>query len=150
MAIRKPAVSLVAFAAVALIASLAWALGEQLGESKDELKLKYDLEVQDHGTGRVTAVLSISDEGRLKPLDSVDLVIPGSDKTGYMDLSVSLATSKEGGRTVARVHLKKELAERAELELKTHTIDGKSSARSWYYHSIPLAGHMPAAVRKNP
>ncbi|HVW00048.1 MAG TPA: hypothetical protein VHB77_06905, partial [Planctomycetaceae bacterium] len=75
---RNLCVSVFAFAAVALVANLVWALGFQLGQSKDELKLKYDLEVQDHGTGRVTAVLKIADEGRLKPLNSVDLVIPDS------------------------------------------------------------------------
>ena len=150
MSRRRLCVSLFAFAAVVLAASLAWALGAQLSESKAELKLKYNLEVSDHGTGRVTAVLKITDEGRLKPLDSVDLVIPGSGKTGYMDLSVSLATSKEEGKTVARAHLKKELAERAELQLKTHALDGKSSARSWYYFSIPLAEHMPVEDRKTP
>jgi hypothetical protein len=150
MAVRKLCVSLLAFAAVALIANLVWALGHQLSESKDELKLKYDLVVQDHGTGRVTAVLTIADEGRLKPLDSVDLVIPGSDKTGYLDLSVSLATSKENGKVVARAHLNKDLAERAELQLKTHALDGKSSPRTWYYYSIPLAKAMAAEEGKKP
>jgi hypothetical protein len=145
MSRRRLCVSLFAFVAVGLVASLAWALGEKLGQSKDELKLTYDLEVHDHGTGRVTAVLKIADEGRLKPLDSVDLVIPGSDKTGYSDLSVSLATSKEDGKTVARAHLKKELAERAELQLKTHAMDGKSSPRTWYFYAISLAEHMPPA-----
>jgi len=77
----------------------------------------------------------------------VDLVIPGSGKTGYMDLSVSLATSKEDGKTVARAHLKKELAQRAELQLKTHALDSKSSPLTWYYYSIPLAEHMPASKK---
>jgi hypothetical protein len=147
---RKLCVSLFAFAVVALVANLAWALGFQLGQSKDELKLKYDLEVQDHRTGRVTAVLKIADEGRLKPLNSVDLVIPGSQKSGYMDLVVSLATSKEDGKLVVRAHLKKELAERAELQLKTSHLDGKAEPRSWYYYSIPLAPAMPVEERKNP
>jgi hypothetical protein len=129
-------------AVVALSASLAWALGFQLGESKDELKLKYDVAVDDHGTGRVTVVVSISDQGRLKPLDSVDLSIPAEGKSGMADLSLSLAASEENGKQVVRVHLLKEWAKRAEILLKTHHIDGKQEVRTWYYHSIPIAGYL--------
>ena len=59
-----------------LPAGLVWAMGEQLGETKEQLKLKYDVSVKDHGTGRVTVTLTIADQGRLKPLTSVVLVIP--------------------------------------------------------------------------
>lgn len=52
-----------------------WALGEILGETKEELKLSYEVSVYDHGTGRVTATLTIADEGRLAPLDAVELCI---------------------------------------------------------------------------
>jgi len=42
------------------VANLAWGLGFELGESKDQLKLKYDLTMVDHGTDRgVSLVLSV-------------------------------------------------------------------------------------------
>ena len=35
---------------------------------------------------------AIADEGKLKPLQSVQLAVPGQDGTGYFDLVVSLAS----------------------------------------------------------
>jgi len=146
MFIRTLRLSVMAVAALVLSANIAWGLGFELGETKEQLKLKYDVSVYDHGTGRVTVKLTIADEGRLKPLRSVDLHFPSKDKYadgGYMsDLTTSLATQKEDGKLVARVHLKKEWAERAEIRLNTATLDGKQEALTWYYHRIPIAGYM--------
>lgn len=140
------------FAAMALVSSLAWALGFQLNESKEELKLKYDVEVTDHGTGRVTVVLTLADQGRLKPLDSIDLHIleEQRDASGgrYADLSVSLAPREENGKQVVRIHLLRTLAERAEIHLKTHSMDGRQSDRTWFYHSIPIAHCLKDAGEK--
>jgi hypothetical protein len=155
---RKFRVPLVLFAASALPASIAWGMGEELGETKEQLKLKYDVSVTDHGTGRVTVVLTIADQGRLKPLTSVDLVImtkeeyeahkAGRGYSGYVDLSVALATTQEDGKQVARVHLLRELAERAQIQLKTSTLDGKSQPLTWYYHVIPIAKYLKNGERK--
>ena len=62
--------------ALVIPASLALALGFELGQAKDELKLKYDVSVYDHDTGRVTVTFRLADEGRLKPINSIDLSIP--------------------------------------------------------------------------
>ncbi len=135
--------------AVLILAGLplrAWAIGFQLGESKEELRLDYQVTATDHGTGRVTIVLSIADAGRLGPLDSVDFFIPGGDGTGYADLSLSLQVHEVEGRREARVHLLKETAERAEFRLKTHHLDGRQEPLTWYYFSIPLAEHLVAAA----
>src|SRR5437870_6040961 len=83
--------------AVLLAASAAWALGFELSETKEQLKLDYDLSITDNGTRRVTVNLTIADQGRLKPLDSVELAIPSQDGSGYVDLALDLATRKEGG-----------------------------------------------------
>jgi len=143
---RTLRLSLMILVALALTANIAWSLGLELGETKEQLKLKYEVSVYDHGTGRVTVTLKIADEGRLKPLRSVDLHFPSKDKHadgGYMsDLVTSLATQKENGKLVARVHLKKEWAERAEIWLNTATLDGKEEVLTWYYHRIPIAGYM--------
>ena len=90
---RLPAIIV---AVIVLPAGLAWAVSFQLGETKEQLKLKYDVSVTDHGTGRVTVVLSIADHGRLKPLDSVDLVISSKEQiknggTGRPALSLHLS-----------------------------------------------------------
>jgi len=137
---------------LALFQKSAWALGLELGETKEELKLKYDVTVQDHGTGRVTIVLTLADEGRLGPLRSVDLGIPGKNKEAdggyYMDLSISLAPRKEDGKQVFRAHMAKDLAERASFSLITDHLDGKELALTWYYHSIPLAKLVKEAGEK--
>lgn len=146
MSNRKLHLPLLVFCVIALAACFAWAEGLGLGESKEELKLKYDLKVTDHGTGRVTIVLTLEDEGRLKPLTDIQFRIPAEkpNERGsyYSDLSVSLATGKEGNKQVARVHVLKELAERAEISLSTRHLDGKAEPLTWYFHKISIAKYL--------
>ncbi|WP_417393523.1 hypothetical protein [Gimesia sp.] len=116
----------------------AWAIEFEIGQSKEELGLKYELSVVDHGTGRVTIELEIADAGKLKPINSISLYIPAEGKTGRPDLMVSLATTTVDGKIQVRAHMKKELAERAQLQLKT-TSDprtGKPTPLTGYYFSI--------------
>lgn len=149
MYVRKFCLPLVMLATMVLTPNLAWALGFELGETKEELKLKYDVSVADHGTGRVTVTLTIADEGRLAPLDrGIELAVPSKDGTGYSDLTVSLERRKVDGKQVMSVHLKRELAERAEIRLKTGTLDGKQDPRTWYYHRIPIAQYLKAEGEK--
>jgi hypothetical protein len=145
MPVRKLRLPPVMFAAIVSAANLAWAVGFELGESKDQLKLKYEVSLTDHGTGRITVVFTIADQGRLKPLNSVDLVIPSNDGTGHFDLWVPLATEEVDGKLSGRVHLKSELAQRAEIHLRTSSLDGKQEALTWYYHVIPIAEYLKGA-----
>lgn len=143
MCIRKLRLSLIAITGVALVGNLAWATGFRLGETKEKLKLDYDVQAVDHRNGRVTVNLTIADEGRLKPLRAVDLVVLSNDeqdrKNGFVDLSLSLAPTGVDGKQQFKVHLKKELALRAEIQFKTSTLDDKTKEGKWYYHAIPLA-----------
>jgi hypothetical protein len=149
----------IAFATIVLPVNLVWAMGEQLGETKEQLKLKYDVSVTDHGTGRVTVVVTIADQGRLKPLTSVDLVVltdeaykaskSGRGNSGFVDLLAALATTTVDGKQVVRVHMLRELAERAQIQLKTRTLDGKSEPLTWYYHVIPIAKYLKDGKQKN-
>jgi hypothetical protein len=152
MHIQKLCLPAIVFATLFLAADFASALGFQLGETKEQLKLNYDVSVVDHGTGRVTVTLTIADEGRLKPLDSVDLAIPGQDKnkdgSHWMDLVVSVDARKEDGKSTARVHINKELAKRAEIHLKTSNLDGKQLALTWYYHVIPISKYLKNGEQK--
>jgi hypothetical protein len=130
----------------------AGAIGFILGESKQQLKLKYDVDVaqvviDERGTVLVTVVLTLADEGRLKPLDDVQLVIPSkrpSKDGGYgADLVVSI-DMKQGadGKRVGRVQFLKELAERAEIQLNTHTMDGKLDPMTRLHHIIRISEHL--------
>lgn len=142
---RKMRLSLAVFVAMAVAANVAWAIGFQLGETKEELELDYEVSVKDHGTGRVTVKLTIADHGRLEPLSSVNLIIPNDEKkegSGFVDLSLSLATTKVDDKEVARIHLLKELAERAQIQLRTGHLDGKQEVMTWYYHVIPVADYL--------
>lgn len=135
--------------ALAIPASCAFALGFRLGESKDQLKLKYNVSVYDHDTGRVTVRFTLEDEGRLKPITSIDLHIPSDEMHeggGFKsDLTISMAVSKEGAKQVGRVHIRKDWASRAEIHIKTGQLDGKREKATWYYHAIPLKDLMTRA-----
>lgn len=137
-------VSLV-FAAVAIFASnSAWGIGFELGETKEQLKLKYDVSWIDHHTGSVTIHLTLSDEGRLGPLRSVELFVSSEKEPGRYDLSARLGPREEDGKKVFTVQLTRELAERAAIHLVTDRMDGKSLPMTWYYHRIPVAATMTA------
>ena len=134
-------------AAVIWTAGRAWGIGFILAETKEELRLKYDVAVQDHGTGRVTIVLTLEDEGRLKPLDEVQLVIPAQEKNEdgghWMDLVVSVEMRKtDDGMRLGRAHIRRDLAERAQLQLNTHTLDGKKDPLTRLHHVIPIAKYL--------
>jgi hypothetical protein len=139
MCIQKLCLPWIALAAIVLTAEPAWALGLRLSQTKEQLKLDYKVSAVDHGTGRVTVNVTIADVGRLKPLDSVYLVVPSKDGQGFVDLSVPLATKEVDGKLMVSVHLTRELAERAEIQLRTSNLDGKKEALTWYYHVIPIA-----------
>lgn len=130
------------------------ALGFQLGQSKEELKLQYDVSVVDHGTGRVTITLTITDEGRLSPLTSVDFYIPSKEQHpggGFKaDMSLSLATRLVDGKKIATVHLRRDLAEQSEVHLKTRGLDGKDELLSWYYFVIPVGKQVQETPQRQP
>jgi hypothetical protein len=149
MRVRRRGLPAVVFAITVLAANLAWGLGFRLGQTKEQLKLDYDVSAVDHGTGRVTVNLMIADEGRLKPLSAVELVIPGQEGSGHVDLSVPVATRKVDGNLLINVHLKREWAERAEIQLRTLSLDGKKEALTWYFHAIPIAKCLKNADPKN-
>ena len=70
-----------------------------------------------------------------------------------MDLFVALDLHKaDDGKQRGRVHIRKELAERAGIWVNTHTMDGKLDPLTRLHHVIPLAklvkeAPAPAALR---
>ena len=126
-----------------------------LGQTKEELKLKYDVSVGDLGNGRVSVIFTIADEGMLKPLTSVDLQIAGRDKdkngavAPELCLSLAMQDAHEtagiiGKRT--RFELTRELAERAEIWLMAAHLDGKQMPLTGYVHRIPIEQYMKNAT----
>ena len=154
MLMRTLRLSLMMLAAVVVTGDRAWGMGEILGQTKEQLKLQYDVTVQEHvfdgaSTGRVTVVFTLADEGRLKPLDDVQLVVPGQEKNKdggrWMDLVVAIDLRTDSSKRVGRVHIRNELAERAEIWLNTHTMDGKQLAMERLTHIVPVAKYMKNA-----
>ncbi|MBI1310482.1 hypothetical protein GC176_04175 [bacterium] len=141
---RKLKRSLLAMIVLAAAAKCVWALGFRLSQSKEQLELKYNVDCTDHDSGRVSINLTITEQGRIKPVHAVQLAIPSDDGTGYFDLSVSLATETVDGKLRARAHLTRELAERATIRLVTRTNpeSGGKAERTWYYHVIPIADYI--------
>ncbi|MBX3448421.1 MAG: hypothetical protein KF777_02625 [Planctomycetaceae bacterium] len=126
-----------------LAGDLAYGIGFVLSETREQLKLDYTVEATDHGTDRVTVVFTLVDEGRLKPLDEVRLVIPAekknSDGSYWMDLTVALEMRPQpDGSRVGRIHLRRDWAARGEIHLDTHTLDGKLDPLTRLHHVIPL------------
>ena len=78
MFVRALCLSSMVVAAYFSTTTLAWAEGLGLGETKQQLKLNYEVSVKDHGTGRVTVTFTLADEGRLKPINSIGALAPPS------------------------------------------------------------------------
>ena len=147
MFVRKLRLLSIVFAAIVLTADLAWPLGFRLSETKEQLKLKYDVSVPDHGTGRVTVNVTIVEQGWLTPLKSAAIAIPSEDRTDRYDVT-PLAIKTVDGKLLVPVELKKEVVERAEVYLETSTLDGKRLSQIWYYHAIPIAKYVKNGERK--
>ena len=150
--------SVVLFAATtALTPNHARAMSEVFDQSKkDELKLKYQVSVTDLGNGRVFVTFTIADEGRLEPIRSVDLEIPGrdKDKDGWVapELHLSLAVRKtDAGAKIqgkqTDFEITKDLADRAEIWLTADQLDGKREPLTGYAHSIPIAPYLKSAQK---
>ena len=94
--------------------------------------------------------LTLADEGRLKPLDDVQLVVqrrePFKDGGYGADLVLSLDLKPtQDGKRVGRVQIIREWAERAEIQLNTHTFDGKLDPRTRLHHVIAIGKHLKPA-----
>jgi hypothetical protein len=140
---------------VALVTNRVCAMRPILGETKDQLKLKYDVSIRDLGNGRVWIIFTLADEGRLKPIRSVDLQIPGKDPDANggvapdLALSLAMSSAKDGG-TMTQFELSKEFCERAEIWLQAPKLDGNLIMDSGGIHRIPLADYLKNAAPPPP
>jgi hypothetical protein len=121
-----------------------WAIYYRLGPSQDEWGLKYDVAVQDADSGTVTVVFTLADEGRLKPIYSIDLVAfsKQTDSQGGRSYDVKEPIKlkpTEDGKSAGQVQIRKEFLDRAKIRILTQMVDGKRQPSGGSYIDIPLS-----------
>ena len=141
-------------AAIVLMSGGCWAIRYGLGPSKGEWKLKYDVAVYDADSDKLTVVFTLADEGRLKPVDSIDLVAfsKQTDNQGGRSYDVmvpiELKTTTDGKRA-GQVQIRKEFADRAKIRIITHMVDGQRQPSGGAFYDIPIGKYLnktPAAA----
>jgi hypothetical protein len=148
MNIRSSRLATAALVAAVLLVttSRSWAIYDQLGPSKDEWGLKYDVTINEADGNKVTVEFTVADEGRLKPFYSVQVVAfsKQTDSQGGRSYDVKAPIelkSTEEGKRVGQVQIRKDLADRAMIRILTLTVDGKRRSSAAYY-DIPLKKYL--------
>jgi hypothetical protein len=149
MSIRlsRLATGMLVIAAMVLMSDRCWAIRHGLGPSKDEWKLKYDVAVYDAGSDKLTVVFTLADEGRLKPIYSIDLVAFSrqTDNQGGRTYDVMVPVemkTAEDGKRVGQVQIRKEFLDRAKIRIITLTFDGQRQPSGGAFYDIPIAKHL--------
>jgi hypothetical protein len=130
-------------ASMVLISERCWAVFHALGPSKDEWGLKYDVEVTDAGGDMLSVTFTLADEGRLKPIYSIELIALSeqTDSQGGRSYDAKLPVElkpTEDGRRAGQVQISKQIADRAKFRILTQTVNGKRQTAGAAYYAIPL------------
>jgi len=157
MSIRlsRLATGMLVVAAVVLMSGRCWAIYYGLGPSKDEWGLKYDVAVTDAGSGTLTVVFTLADEGRLKPIYSIELVAfsKQTDSQGGRSYDVKapieLKPTEDGQRT-GQVQIPKKFAAGAKIRILTQMVDGKRQPSGGAHYDIPIAKYLSKAPAAPP
>jgi hypothetical protein len=145
-------------AVVLLTSARSWAIFDVLSPSKDEWGLKYDVEINDAGGDTVTVVFTLADEGRLKPLSTIELYVfnPQTDEQGGhaydVKETIELRPTKDG-RRVGQAQMPKKFVNKAKIRILTKTVDGKHQQPGFADYEIPIRKFLdkaPAAVASPP
>jgi hypothetical protein len=141
---RPFATGVFAVAAMVLMSGRSWAIYYGLPPSSDEYGLKYDVKVIDADSDTLTVVFTLADEGRLKPIYSIDLVAfsKQTDNQGGRSYDVKAPIElkpTEGGKRAGQVQIRKEFVGRAKIRILTQMVDGKRQPSGGAYHDIPIA-----------
>ena len=134
-------------AAIVLMSGYSWAIRYGLPASKDEWKLAYDVAIHDADSDKVTVVFTLTDEGRLKPIYSIDLVAfsKQTDNQGGHAYDVmapiELKPTKDG-RRVGQAQIRKEFVDRAKIRIITLTVDGKRQPSGGVFYDIPIGKYL--------
>ena len=140
--LSRLATGVLVVAAVVLTAGRSWAVYYQLGPSKDEWGLKYDVELNAVDRDTLNVVFTLADEGRLKPIHSTTVVAfsqPDSHGGRSYDVKapIELKATKDGKRS-GQVQIRKEFSDRAMIRILTLTVDGRRQTAGAAYYDIPL------------
>jgi hypothetical protein len=139
--LSRKAMGVLIAAVVALVPGLCWAVYYDLGPSKDEWGLKYNVSVSDAEGDKANVVFALADEGRLKPIYSATVVAfskPDSDGGRSYDVKapIEFKTTKDGKR-IGQVQIPKKFADACKIRILTLTVNGQRNASASYY-DIPL------------
>jgi hypothetical protein len=145
---------LLVVAAMVLMSGRCWAIRNGLGPSKDEWKIKYEVEVKEADGDKLTVVFTLADEGRLKPFYSIDLVAFSKQTDGQggrtYDLMVPIELKPTAdGKRAGEVQIRKDVLDRATIRIITLTVDGKRQPSGGAFYDIPIkkfASKAPAAT----
>ena len=145
MSIRlsRLATAMLVVAVVLVMSGRSWAIYNLLGPSKDEWGIKYDVEINDAGGGKVNVVFMLADEGKLKPFELIELFAfnPQTDEQGGHSYDVrapiELKTTKDGKR-VGQVQMGKEFVNRAKIRILSHRVDGQPQQQGFACYEIPI------------
>ncbi len=109
--------------------------------------MKYDVAIFDAEGDKLTIVFTLADEGRLKPIYSIDLVAFSrqTDSQGGRSYDVmepiELKPTQDGKR-VGQVQIRKEFVDRAKIRLITLTFDGKRQPSGGAFYDIPIQKYL--------
>jgi hypothetical protein len=152
MSIRlsRVAKGMLVVAAIALMSDRSLAIRQGLGPSKDEWGLKYDVAVHDADGDNLTVVFTLADEGRLKPIYSIDLVAfsKQTDSQGgrsYDVMEPIKLKPADDGKRVGQAQIRKEFVDRAKIRIITLTLDGKRQPSGGVFYDIPIAKYLKNA-----
>lgn len=142
-------------AAMVLMAGPSWAIYYALGPSKDEWRLKYDVQVSAADRDTLNVAFTLANEGRLAPIYSIELIAMSRqvDSQGGRAYDVKapfkFETTKDGKRA-GQVQIRKQFASSAVIRILTQTLDGQRQTWAVYY-DIPLTKYLnqaPAAASR--
>ncbi|REK10774.1 MAG: hypothetical protein DWQ37_15125 [Planctomycetota bacterium] len=139
---------MVLVAALVLMADRSWAIRYKLPGSSEAWGLKYDVEVEDTGSDTLRVTFTLADEGRLKPIHSIDLVAFSKqrDRQGGRAYDVNepikFKPSGDGARE-GTVTFPKKFADEAKIRIITLTVDGQRRApNAGAYYDIPISDYL--------
>jgi hypothetical protein len=153
MSIRWATGVLVA-AAIVLVAQSSWAIRQGLPPSKDEWGLKYHVEVAEAGDN-LNVTFTLADQGRLKPIYSIDLVAfsKQTDNQGgrsYDVLEPIKLTKTADGKQVGQASFNKQHLDRAKIRIITLHVDGKRQPSGGVFLDIPVAKYWNTTTAAKP
>ena len=141
--LSRLATGMLVVAAILLMSGRSWAIYYGLGPSKDDWGMKYDVAVNEVDHDTLSVVFTLADEGRLKPIYSLELIAFSKETDnqgghGYdVKAPIELKPTKDG-RRAGQVQIRKEFADRAMFRILTHMVDGQQQPSGGAYYDIPL------------